>query len=169
MIEEERRVLFVSGCIFNPNVLPIEKQNFSTSTKELLKFFSEFDIGLIQMPCPQFEFNGGLGRKQKTKTELDREIYRESCKKLSKKLIECIEKYRSKDYKVLGVLGVEFSPNCGVNKIENGFRNVPGKGIFIEEFEREMSEKNFQIPLIGLDLNNVAKTIENLNLLLKNS
>ncbi|MEM7816916.1 MAG: hypothetical protein QXZ20_03315, partial [Candidatus Aenigmatarchaeota archaeon] len=85
------------------------------------------------------------------------------------KILKNIKNYLEKDCAVLGILGVEFSPICGVNRIENGNKIVPGKGILTEEIEREMQKKNFQVPIISLNLKNVPTTLEKINLLLKNS
>ena len=72
-----------------------------------------------------------------------------------------------KNYKILGILGVEQSSTCGVYQIQNGRRSVPGKGIFIEELEKEMEKKNFQVPIIGVNLNNIFSSLEKVQSLLK--
>ena len=155
---EENKVVFVPHCILNPAI----RKN-SKSTKEIIELFTKSDIGIIQLPCPESEYNGKLVKQSKNK-----EKYRVHCKKLSLKVMKDIRKYLDANYKVLGILGVEFSPTCGVYRINNGKRNVPGKGIFIEELENEMQKNNFQVPLITTNLQNIFSTLEKMSLLIKN-
>ena len=164
-----KKVVFVPHCILNQNVRAVGKEKSNGTIKEIVNFFAEAEIGIIQLPCPEAEFDGGLNRQFKTKEAYDKEVYRKHCKEISLKVLETVKKYLDEEYKVLGILGIEFSPTCGVYRIENGKKIVPGKGILIEELENEMRKKNFQVPIISVNLNNVFSTLEKLSLLLKNS
>jgi predicted secreted protein len=133
---------------------------------ELLELFSESDIGIVQIPCPQVEYNGGLSRRTGSKTHKEG-AYKTFCKKLSSNILQQVEKYLKKNYDVVGILGVELSATCGVHQILNGSRSAPGKGILIEELEGAMRKKNFQVPLVGIDLNNMFSTVKKVHGLLK--
>jgi len=163
----ERKVVFVPHCILNQNVRALGKEKSNGSTKELVKFFAEAEIGIVQLPCPEVEFDG-LQRISKEKCARNKS-YRDSCREISSKIIKEVKSYLEKDYSVLGILGVEFSPTCGVYRIENDKRIVPGKGVLTEELEKGMQSENFQVPIISVNLNNVFSTMEKLSLLLKNS
>ena len=97
----------------------------------------------------------------------DNDGFRKGCKKMSAEVLERIENYMKRDYKILGILGVEFSKTCGIHQVRNGRRSSPGKGIFMEELEQEMQKKNFQVPMIGVNLNNVYSSIDKIQSLLK--
>jgi len=166
-VERSKKIVFISHCILNQNAKAAGREKSTGSIKELVELLSQSGIGIIQLPCPQIDFNGGLGRKPKTKSSYDNKEYRAYCRKLSKDVLAQIEKYLRADYSVLGILGVEFSPTCAVHQLENGTRNTPGKGIFIEELEDEMRKKNFQVPIIGANLNNLFTSIEKIQALLR--
>lgn len=153
------KVIFVSHCILNQS---IRNEKFS-KVKELIELLTESDTGIFQLPCPKIDYNGKFIRNGN-----NAKIYKKYCEKISVFIIKTIEKYLDADFKVIGILGVEFSPICGVYKINNGRKNVPGKGVLIEEIEKEMQKKNFQVPIISTNLNNVFPTLEKINLLLKN-
>lgn len=150
--------MFVSHCILNPN---IRDERFS-KVKELIGLLAESDVGIIQLPCPKIECNGKFIRK------IDKNC-KNYCKKVSIQVLDTIEKYLDENFKVLGILGVDFSPICGVYRVSNGKKSFHGKGILIEEIEREMQKRNFQVPLISTNLNNTFSTLEKIDLLLKNS
>jgi predicted secreted protein len=166
-MERSKRIVFVSHCILNQNARPIGGEKFSGVVKEILDMFADSGIGVVQIPCPQLEFNGGLNRKSQSKDYYDNNGFRSKCQKLSTNVIESIDSYIKKNYEVLGILGIEMSSTCGVYQVPNGKRSVPGKGIFIEELEKEMEKKNFQVPIIGVNLNNIFSSLEKVQSLLK--
>lgn len=165
----DKKIVFVPHCILNQNVRALGKEKSNGTIKEVVKFFAEAEVGIVQLPCPEVEFDGGLNRISKTKENYNTENYRKNCREISLEILKSVKKYLDKDYKVLGILGIEFSPTCGVYRIENGKKIVPGKGVLIEELEIEMQKKNFQVPIIAVNLNNIFSTLEKLSLLLKNS
>ena len=166
-MERSKKLIFVSHCLLNQNARPLGGEKYPGVVKDLLELFSESGVGIIQIPCPQIEFNEGINRKAKSKDSYETDGFRLSCQKLSSNIIEKIESYLRKSYSVLGILGVELSPTCGVYQIQNGRRSVPGKGIFIEELEKGMQKKNFQVPIIGVNLNNIFSSLEKVQSLLK--
>jgi len=166
-VERSKKIVFISHCILNQNVKAAGREKSSGSIKELVEILTQSGIGIIQLPCPEIDFGGALGRKPKTKSSYDNKEYRSYCRKLSKDILVQIEKYLRADYSVLGILGVEFSPTCAVHQLDNGARSTPGKGIFIEELEDEMRKKNFQVPIIGVNLNNLFATLEKIQALLR--
>jgi predicted secreted protein len=166
-MERSKKIIFVSHCLLNQNARPLGREKYPGAVKDLLELFAESGVGIIQMPCPQLEFNEGLNRKAKPKNSYDTNGFRSKCQKLSSSIIEKIENYLRKNYSVLGIIGVELTSTCGVHQIQNGRRNVPGKGIFVEELEREMQRKNFQVPIIGVNLNNIFSSMEKVQALLK--
>ena len=154
------KIIFVSHCILNQS---IRKEKFS-KIKELVKLLTESDVGMVQLPCPKIDCNGKFIRN-----ENNAKIYKKYCEKTSVFIVNTIKKYLDANFKVIGILGVEFSPICGVYRINNGKKNVAGKGILIQGIENEMQKKNFQVPIISINLNNVFSTLEKIDLLLKNS
>ncbi len=165
-MERSKKIVFVSHCLLNQNARAIGRERFPGSFKDLLELFAASDIGIVQLPCPQLDFNGGLNRKLGSKS-YETNGYKKQCHKLSVSLIKQIESYLRNNYYVVGILGVELSATCGVHQIKNKRKNVPGKGILIEEIEKEMQKKNFQVPIIGVNLNNIFSSIEKVQSLLK--
>jgi predicted secreted protein len=166
-MERSKKVMFVSHSLLNQNVMPVGTEKYAGMVKDLVEMLAEAGIGIIQLPDPEFEFNGGIISKAKTKEQLDKKDFRKYCRDLSKQVLIQIEKYKAKNYFVLGILGVEFSPTLAVHQLANGHKVAPGKGILIEELEEEMRKKNFQVPILGFNLNNVFSSLEKVQSLLK--
>jgi len=157
-MDRSKRIVFVSHCLLNQNAMALGRERYPGMVKDLMELFAESGIGIVQLPCPEVEFNGGLNRRDKTNSQTNG--YKKYCKQLSSKIIEMVEKYLKENYRVVGILGVELSNTCGVHRIENGRKSIPGKGILIEELEIKMQKKNFQVPIIGINLNNIYSSIE---------
>ncbi len=166
-MDRSKRVVFVSHCLLNQNTRAKGMSKAQGGVKELMDLFSEAGIGIVQMPCPQFEANGGLDWRPKK--SYDAKPYRTYCKKLSSNILQQVKKYMSKNYKVLGIVGVEASATCAVHQTVSGGKKSPGKGILMEEIEEAMRKKNFQVPLVGVNLNNIYSSVERVQNLLKYS
>ena len=167
-MNRSKKVVFVSHCLLNQNTRAKNQERFPGMVKDIMELFLEAGVGIVQLPCPQIEHNGGtIERKFQPSKILKENGYRSECKKMSKTIIRQIEKYLKEDYDVVGIVGVEFSPTCAVHQVNNGKKNVPGRGILIEELESKMQRKNFQVPIIGVNLNNVYSSTEKIQSLLK--
>ncbi len=165
-MEGEKKVVFVSHCLLNQNVAPVNKR-YPNSVGEILQMLASANVGIVQLPCPHADFFSEIERERKPKKFYDTKEYRNHCRRIAKIVLRQIENYTKSGYKVLGILGVEFSPTCAVHQVENGNRVTPGKGVLIEEFEEEMRKKKFQVPIVGVNLNNIYATIEKIQALLK--
>lgn len=171
-LERSKKVIFVSHCLLNQNARAIGTEKYPGAVKDVTDMLAEAGIGIIQLPCPQLEFNGGgINRKQTSKNSYDNKSYRTFCKNLSTDILKTIQKYLQNDYKVLGIIGVELSSTCGVHQVDNnnGKKASPGKGILIEELEEIMHKKNFQVPIIGINLNNLYSSMDKIQTMLKYS
>ena len=164
-MERSRKVIFVSHYLLNQNATAAGRERAPGAVKELIELLAEAGIGIIQLSDPELE-HFGLDRKPKTKEVLDNKAYRGACKKEAAEILRQIEMYLKSNYQVVGVLGVEFSPTWAVHQLENGNRNVPGKGILIEELEAAMHSKRYQVPIIGVNLNNIFSSAEKLQALI---
>jgi predicted secreted protein len=164
-VERSKKIIFVAHCLLNQNVLPVGMERAAGAVKELVELLAEAGVGIIQLPAIELEF-GGLESKPKPKEAMDTKSVRGTCRTHAKAVFDQIKIYLAKNYQVLAILGVESSPIYAVHQLVNGNRNIPGKGIFIEELEDEMRKRNFQVPIIGVNLNNLFSTMEKIQNLL---
>jgi len=164
-MNRSKKIVFVSHCLLNQNTRAKGMSESQGGIKELMNMLSEAGVGIVQIPCPQFETNGGPDWK--VNKTCDTKAYRSYCKKLSSDILVQVKKYLSKDYKVLGILGVEFSGTCAVFQTTESGKRTPGKGVLMEEIEEAMRKKNFQVPLLGVNLSNIYSSVEKVQNLLK--
>jgi len=101
-MERSKKVVFVSHCLLNQNTRSVGKSSYPGTVRELISMLSEAGIGIIQLPCPEIEFNSGLHRKNQVKKLSS--SYKNACKKLSSNILKQIETYMAKKYKVIGII-----------------------------------------------------------------
>ena len=76
---------------------------------------------------------------------------RETSAEIAKQQVEYALKLTRAGYEVLCILGLEFSPACAPNYLNKGRRIVKGKGIYMEELERELEREELRVRFIGVN------------------
>lgn len=175
LIMGKKRIVFVSHCVLN-TASKVDDNNKGGITKEeiarkefLYKAIKE-DIYMIQLPCPEFNIYGA-NRWGHTKEQFDNPFFRDNCRRMLEPYILQIREYvNSVDkFEVLGVIGIDGSPSCGVNitccgdwggelsshdDINEVIKRVhvkEEKGVFMEVLEEMLHENEVNITMVGLE------------------
>ncbi|MCE5272576.1 2-thiouracil desulfurase family protein [bacterium] len=150
------KVLFVAHCLLNMNARMHQCANFwPDSVHPIVAFCMEHGIGLVQMGCPE-TMTMGLGRdkddppQEYLRQALEMEPSRKIMRHLAAQTVYQMKEYRFQGFKVLGVIGSEGSPSCGVTTTHD-LKNEPGQGqgVYIEELRAQMKEAGLDIPVLG--------------------
>ena len=75
-------------------------------------------------------------------------------------LVEQIRQYQSHGFEVLGVIGVDRSPSCGVATTSLGGSEQPGKGVFFEILTAALENSGLPIPMIGTKTSEPEASLE---------
>lgn len=158
-MEREKRIILVSHCVINQNsvVQPLAR---AKGPFAFINTLIENNIGIYQLPCPEFKFLG-LKRKPQSKEEYECLEYRTLCKNLTSYVMSDIKEYINNDYKILGIIGINESPTCSITNT---------RGIFMEELFKEFEDNNINIPYIEVpaEYENTEISINKMNLALMN-
>jgi len=98
------------------------------------------DIGIHQLPCPEYRYLG-LKREPMTKEQYDNKNFRNINKRIANDTVIVIKEYLSNGYEVLGIIGINESPTCGING---------NKGILMEELIYILNKENIQLKHIDV-------------------
>lgn len=122
----KKKILFVSHCMINIASKVINNREIvdDTSDIERKKFIInaiDKDICVIQLPCPEFTLYGS-DRWGHVKEQFDNPFFREHCRNILKPIIIQLKEYydETDKFEVLGVVGIEGSPSCGVKRTCKG-------------------------------------------------
>lgn len=170
----KEKILFVNHCFLNDATklkFRVEEEQAKERKKKraILKELLTNEVEIIQLPCPEFILYGS-NRWGHTSTQFDTPHFREMSKEMLKPYVLQIEEYlnNSERFEILGVVGINGSPSCGVNftyvgswggelsspQLSNTLTMVEKAekpGIYMGVFQEMLQEKNITIPFYSIE------------------
>ena len=113
-----RQIVFVSHCVLNANA-KVEGLSLYGGVHPLVGELSARGVGIIQMPCAEM---GACGMKRwgQTREQYAHPAFEEYCASLAEDTASQVSEYQRCGYEILGVVGIEGSPTCGVTRSASG-------------------------------------------------
>jgi predicted secreted protein len=196
-----RKIVYISCCLLNQNTRAAGIAVRKGPCNELIQILLANDIGIEQMPCPERLYWGGVGRRGFSSkqpfvfssigkwwspiTELFAQMWlansARGMRKLAGEVVTRIADFTREGYTIIGVIGVDDSPSCGVTKnldimgiarnqkslgitlddVENPQLDkmktildsglIDGAGYFLGPIMEQLSRRSLNIPVIGFD------------------
>lgn len=185
MINSNKKIIILCHCFLNCNSKVENFNDFSVDFKEKKKYIIleliKRDIGIIQLPCPEMHLYG-CKRWGHVKDQFDTPHFRDMSKKLFQPILKELMDYKNNGFNIIGLLGVNGSPSCGVSLTCRGdwygelshnpdlkdmlctLKMTSESGVFIEEVSTALKENDINIPIIGVDSANVNDILSLLNI-----
>ncbi len=166
-----KKIIFVANCLLNANNKVWEFARYSGMFSEVIRIMDNFGLGVMQMPCPETLYMGNQ-RWWNSRNLYDNVGYRRFCRQLAGQMADYLQNYENVAYEVVAILTCDGSPTCGINKSSycedwgGRPKEVPRvlvdkPGIFIEELQAEVAERQLKLPIIyGLAMDDREKTNE---------
>lgn len=157
-----RRVVFLAHCLLNQNAISDGTAVYPAAFREIIECFLQRDIGIVQMPCPEFCCLGldrgdpeGASRpvvveNTRIRSEMQAGPPAERLSWLVEYVVRQIREYHKYGFKILGILGANRSPNCGVETTSKEDMEVSGMGLFMEAIARELAREGISVPMVGV-------------------
>lgn len=142
------RVIFLSHCMLNQNSRIVHEGNFPAMFEPLIDYLKKNQIGLIQMPCIEL-YVLGLGRFD-VRVGMESPAGMKRLKHLIDDQIYTIREYLFQGYEIVGILGIQGSPSCGVTITWDGIQQE-GQGVWIRELKKRLEAERLDIPVQGVD------------------
>jgi predicted secreted protein len=190
--QRSRRVVFLSHCLLNANTRYLGGAGRRGSVAEIVQPCLEHGIGIVQLPCPEEHAWGGVlkrwllgfyGADASLSFRLRAALFplmlfytRREYRKLARQVANQIQDYLASGFEVLGVIGVDGSPSCGLQttmNLERAFVQVGrlqpvataadvtaivrgnaigGRGLFVALLEKELRRRSLKVPFAAHDL-----------------
>lgn len=142
------KVIFIAHCILNQNARIADAADFPAIFDPLLDYFQKAQVGVIQIACPEL-YCLGLGRFS-VREGLEHPSGMKRLQRLIDDLIFTIQEYLFQGFEVVGIIGKNGSPSCGVTRTWNGHEQCDGQGVFIRELKKKLILMKIDIPVIGV-------------------
>jgi predicted secreted protein len=163
-----RKIVYVSCCLLNQNARTPGVAIRKGALTELIQMFLNNDIGIEQLPCMECRLWGGVSRKTIHTLQplvlnsvgrswfpfiefVSNIMFRKTkyaCRKEAKKIVKRIQDYIMERYTIIGILGVNCSPTCGVTKTMDHMdiaKNKDKFGITLQDLMNPQLEKMIEI------------------------
>lgn len=162
--KSKKRVAFVAHCLVNQNAKVAEFARLPGVVFPVVDLLRRSGYVVEQLPCPETLFMG-LTRWWTTKEIYDNPGYRRHCASLARFTADVAERYHRLGYEIV-LVGLDGSPSSGVRftgssepvwggrpdaKLEE-YKIVPGRGIWIEELLKELSNRGISVRATGIPM-----------------
>lgn len=143
------KVIFVAHCVLNQNARMVDVADFPAMHDQLCDYLQKSQVGIIQMPCPE-TYCLGLGRFD-VRVGLEHPAGMERLQRIIDDLIYTIQEYQFQGMEVVGIIGKEGSPSCGVSQTwYNETGHGLGQGVFIRELKKKLKNNKLNVPVVGV-------------------
>lgn len=169
-------IVFVAHCILNTAAKVVLYQEDEMAAEEALRrrFVGqalEQGVQLVQLPCPEFTLYGAR-RWGHVSNQFDNPFFREHCRQLLAPVLLQMEEYLANPerFRLLGVVGIDGSPSCGVDytgvgdwygsfggrsNLEETLASchlAKARGIFMAQLDRMLGEAGLthRVPVVSL-------------------
>jgi len=175
-MKRKKKIVLMCHCILNANSKVEGLATYPAALNEVLAPLIERGIGIIQLPCPELTCYG-IKRWGHVKEQFDNPYFRRHCQNIFKPYIDQIIDYTEHGYEIVGLLGIDGSPSCGVDltcsapwggeleatkDLEARLGKVdmiPAPGIFISEIKKTLEGLDLHIPILGIDEMNLSESM----------
>ena len=157
-----KKVIFLAHCLLNQNSISDGTADFPCANNNLIIELIKNEIGIVQMPCPELHCLG-LDRKNiyggetdviientRIRKEMNNSEIKKNLNVLVENVILQIKEYNKNKFNILGIIGSNRSPSCGVETTSDNNLELKGEGVFIIELKKRLKDENIQIPIIGI-------------------
>ncbi len=170
--QRSKKFIFVPFCLMCQafQARGIVRFGFSSTITPIIQELLTHDVNIIQMPCPESLFGGyekGLRRNPKGLTEYDNIEFKETCEHLSSEILKMIKGILANDYKIVGILGIEYSPSCSINLQYSKLGTTHRPGLYIESLQRKLTQEKIDLPFLGINRRGIKRSQTKLRDLLK--
>jgi len=175
-----KKIVLISHCVLNQNSISDGTADYPGTNELILKLLVDSKAGIIQMPCPEMlclgldrgDIYGGerevVVENTRIRQELEKTVPNEIINNFVNQIIFQIEEYIKNGFKIMGIIGVNRSPSCGVNTTSKNNQEVAGEGVFIEILRKALEEKGIIIDMIGIKSSETENALRDVKRLVEN-
>ena len=178
-VQRNKKILLLSHCILNANAKIKRIALYPGALQSLVIPLIEHGYGFLQLPCPELLCHG-IARWGQVKEQYDTPYFKKHCHTILEPILNQVLDYRAHGYEIVGCVGVDGSPNCGINltckgdwggEMDNNFNleqtlkslHVSQEsGVFMDVFKELLEQKSINLAFYAIDESNPTVSVENI-------
>ncbi len=162
--ERSKTIALVCHCVLNQNAKIEGIARYPGTFRPVVEQLLAADVGIYQLPCPEMTYFG-ISRWSAVKDQYSSPFFKRHAQSLADRIVDELEDYKRRGYRVLCVIGMNGSPACGVDLTPQAAEEpwggrIPGvpnrrlvsdKGTFMEVLGEVLDARGLgDVPFIGL-------------------
>jgi len=176
-----RKVVVLAHCILNQNAKLDRCAHCAGAVREVVEVLLENGIGILQMECPEM-LHLGLDRQtdrtvtpsiEAEDTRIARRMEEPPAQKIVERIaqnvVQQIADYQAHGFTVIGMLGINGSPSCGVETTWRDDGEPEGYGQLVAAIARRLDEQGVHIRLRGIRSKEVGHTVDTIHALVRDA
>lgn len=170
-MNRSRKIIVVCHCMLNANAKVSPLAVYPGVLRQVMDRFIDDGVGIVQLPCPETAYLG-INRWGMCFEQYNHANYRRHCRRILEPSVDQIQAFSEAGYEILGILGADGSPNCGVTRIPTGltggvirdqnmvesqlkrFGYKKGSGVFLTQLKEMLKQKGIAVNLMAVDESN---------------
>lgn len=176
MFDDKRgkRIVVLAHCILNQNAKLDRCAHCAGAVTELVRVLLDEGIGMLPMACPEM-LHLGLDREADSAarpsvasedTRIARRMTEPAAQALIAQIAEStaqqVADYRRHRFSVIGILGINGSPSCGVETTWRDDVEPPAYGELIRALMERLGSIGEPVPVRGIRSSDPARAVETL-------
>ncbi len=157
-----KKVVFIAHCFLNQNAISDGTVVYPAAFREVIDFFLKADVGIVQMPCPELcclgldrgNIHGSdspvVVENTRIRSAMKRDSSNAKLTRLADHVVQQIIEYKKYGFEIIGIIGANRSPNCGVETTSDNNAETDGMGLFAEKIACQLLQEKIHIPMIGI-------------------
>jgi predicted secreted protein len=174
-----KRIVLVAHCVLNQNAKLDQCAHYPGAIREAAQLLIDAGVGLVQMPCPELSYLGldrevEKGTNPTVESEDTRIALRMAeqaagslCQKIVDELVVQIEEYQKNGFDIVGIVGINGSPTCGVETTWSDDQEREGPGLFIHALQASLAARGAAPAMRGIRAYDSEEAVRTLRDLLK--
>ncbi len=166
-----KKLVLAAHCILNQNSISDNTADFPGTFKEIVDLLLEWNVGILQLPCPELiclgldrgDVHGAerplLVENTRIRNALNQSVPAQKLKIIVDQVIYQIEEYLKNGFSILGIIGINRSPSCGVESTSMNSEEVGGMGLFMKAIHEELKKRGIPINMIGVKTSEKDKSL----------
>jgi predicted secreted protein len=171
-------VILVAHCLLNQNAKLDRCAFYPGAIREAAQTILDAGVGMLQMPCPEtlcLGLDRGMDRTARPSVgDEDTRIAaamqaRENTDWMqteAEEIVTQVEEYLKNGFAVLGVVGINGSPTCAVERTWYEDAEQIGPGVFIAILQETLAQRGIRLPMRGIRATEPETAVETVKALL---
>ena len=175
-----KKIVLTSHCILNQNSISDGTADLPGQFKEILAILEENNIGIIQLPCPELlclgldrcDKNGAsrelLQENSRIRNLMEKEDKVQKLQELVQPIVYQVKQYLEYGFTIVGLIGINRSPSCGIDTTSINNNEENGKGVFMEILTSGLNKAGVSLRTIGVKTSRIEESVMNVIHLIEN-